>query len=98
MLMWQLFPCQQLHLKLQFSGDGTEDISCKMDKTNWTVEENLTGKFSASEAEKYWESLRIHFISYLVFPGIFCQQAFFPIKILDGAVGPWRRMKVAGGY
>ena len=65
----------------QYVQDGTEDISCKMDKTNWTVEDNVTGKFSASEAEKYWESLRIHFISYLVFPGIFCQQAFFSIKI-----------------
>jgi hypothetical protein len=33
-----------------------------MDKTNWTVEENVPGKFTALEAEEYWEKLRIHFI------------------------------------
>ena len=65
-----------------------------MDKTNWTVEENVTGKFTASEAEKYWESLRIHFISYLVFPGVFCLQAIFPIKI--GQVPPILHPILAG--
>ena len=33
-----------------------------MDKSNWTVEENVSGKFTAIEAEKYWKNLRIHFI------------------------------------
>ena len=75
-------------------GDGTEDISCKMDNTNWTVEENVTGKFTASEAANYWEKLKIHFLSYLVYPRIFCQQALFPIKI--GQVPPILNPMIAG--
>ena len=52
-----------------------------MDKCNWTVEDGVTGKFTAAEAENYWESLHLHFISYLVFPGVFVLHAFFPVKI-----------------
>ena len=65
-----------------------------MDATNWTVEEEVTGKFTASEAEKYWEQLRIHFIGYLVYPRIFSQQALFPVKI--GQVPPILNPKISG--
>ena len=70
------------------------DISCRMDQTNWTVEEGVTGKFTKVQAEKFWESLSIHFISFLVYPGVFCQQANFPIKISQ--VPPILHPKVAG--
>ena len=75
-------------------GDGTEDISCRMDTTNWTVEEDVTGKFSAAEAEDYWKSLRIHFIGFLVYPRVFSQQSQFPVKI--GKVPPILNPKIAG--
>ena len=65
-----------------------------MDQTNWTVEEGVTGQFTKLQAEKFWESLSIHFISFLVYPGVFCQQANFPIKISQ--VPPILHPKVAG--
>ena len=65
-----------------------------MDITNWTIEENLTGKFTTLEAENYWDKLRIHFLSYLVFPGLFPLQAPFPVKI--GQVPPILNSKIAG--
>ena len=77
-----------------FLGDGTEDISCKMDKSNWTVDDDVTGQFTPSEAEKFWESLHIHFVSFLVFPCVFTQQAPFPIKISQ--VPPVLHPRLAG--
>ena len=65
-----------------------------MDQTNWTVEAGVTGKFTPSEAETFWESLHVHFVSFLVYPTVFYQQANFPIKI--GQVPPIVDPKVAG--
>ena len=95
----QLFSCLLCILQAQYNfclkiGDGTEDISCRMDTTNWTVEEDVTGKFSAAEAEDYWKSLWIHFIGFLVYPRVFSQQSQFPVKI--GKVPPILNPKIAG--
>ena len=65
-----------------------------MDKINWTVEDNVTGQFTSSETENFWESLRVHFISFLVYPRVFTQQASFPIKISQ--VPPVLHPRLAG--
>ena len=65
-----------------------------MDKSNWTVDDDVTGQFSPAEAEKFWESLHIHFVSFLVYPCVFTQQAPFPIKISQ--VPPVLHPRLAG--
>ena len=65
-----------------------------MDKANWTVEDHVTGQFTPTDAEDFWKTLRIHFISYLVYPRVFTQQASFPIKISQ--VPPVMHPRLAG--
>ena len=83
-----------LVIKCPIVGDGTEDISCKMDSSNWKIEENITGIFSAEDAANYWHKLRTHFVSYLVYPGLFPLQAPYPVKI--GQVPPVLNPMIAG--
>ena len=68
------------------AGDGTEDISCRMDSKTWLLSEAPSGPFSAAEAEGFYIGLREHFIGYLVYPAVFCENPNFPLKI--GSVPP----------
>ena len=79
---------------MNFPGDGTEDISCRMDQTNWTVEDDVTGKFTLAKAEEYWKNLNVHHIGYIVYPRVFTQQCSFPVKI--GKVPPIVDPRIAG--
>ena len=65
-----------------------------MDTTNWTVEDSVTGVFTPDEAAKYWEKLKVKFISFLDYPRVFCDQSKFPVKI--GQVPPIVHPLVAG--
>ena len=75
-------------------GDGTEDISCRMDSQTWLPTETPSGQFTAEEAQDFYIRLREHFIGYLVFPAVFCKNPNFPIKI--GCVPPIINPVVAG--
>ena len=65
-----------------------------MEISNWTVEEKVTGTFTPAEAKQYWDKLRVHFITYLVYPRVFTQQSQFHVKI--GQVPPILHLVIAG--
>ena len=65
-----------------------------MDSTSWLPSSTASGKFTAEEAEEFYIRLREHFISFLVFPAVFCKNPNFPIKM--GNVPPILNPVVAG--
>ena len=91
-LIWFVTTCTTL--SLAFTGDGTEDISCRMESNSWVPSEPPSGTFSADEAQNFYIRLREHFISYLVFPAVFCRNPNFPMKI--GSVPPVVNPVIAG--
>ena len=76
------------------SGDGSEDISCALSKTNLEVPVQTDGSFTLQETREFFTSLRIHFISFLVFPWTFCETASFLINLAN--VPPIVQPLVAG--
>ena len=91
-MIWYVTTCTTL--SLAFTGDGTEDISCQMESNSWVPSEPPSGTFSADEAQNFYIRLREHFISYLVFPAVFCRNPNFPMKI--GSVPPVVNPVIAG--
>ena len=89
----KLFRISDKYLR-NIQGDGTEDISCRMDSQTWLPTEAPSGQFTAEEAEGFYTRLREYFIGYLVFPAVFCKNPNFPIKI--GCVPPIINPVVAG--
>ena len=79
-----------------FTGDGNEDISCRMESNSWVPTEPPSGIFTAEEAQNFYIRLREHFISYLVFPAVFCRNPNFPLKI--GGVPPVVNPAIAGDF
>ena len=75
-------------------GNGTEDISCRMDQSNWQVAEGCSGTFSKAESASFFHRLNIHFISFLVYPRVFTSNPNFCLRI--GEVPPVMNPRVSG--
>ena len=73
-------------MKLCISGDGTEDISCRMDSSNWTPSNDVSGVFTRNDVDNFMYQLRQHFVGYLVFPSLFLKNPNFKLQI--GSVPP----------
>ena len=86
--------CHHKPFFLQFSGDGTEDISCRLDSSNWLPAESTSGHFSQDESVSFFKKLKIHFIGYLVYPAVFCKNPNFLLQI--GNVPPLLDPLVSG--
>ena len=61
-------------------GDGTEDISCRIEETSLLHDKSTTGSFSKAEAASFHERLKIHFIGFLVYPAFFSEKPKFLIE------------------
>ena len=77
-----------------FSGDGTEDISCRMDSSCLTPSQSTTGLFTKDQASAFYEDLKLHFIGFLVYPAAFLKNPNFPLKI--GQVPPVMDSSISG--
>ena len=75
-------------------GDGTEDISCRIDGNSWLPSETCTGHFTREEAANYYLGLKEHYISYLVFPAVFARNPNFPFEM--GFIPPVMELALAG--
>ena len=75
-------------------GDGTEDISCRMNQSNWQVAEGCSGTFSKADSADFYHRLNIHFISFLVYPRVFTSNPNFCLRI--GEVPPVMNPRVSG--
>ena len=83
-----------LMFNFTISGDGTEDISCRMHPTNWQPNESSTGTFSKDESANFFHRLNLHFVSYLVYPRVFTKNPNMTLKI--GQVPPVMDPMVSG--
>ena len=77
-------------------GDGTEDISCRMEETSLLHDKSTTGSFSKAEAASFHERLKIHFIGFLVYPAVFLKNPNFSLKM--GKVPPIKDVAVTGDF
>ena len=76
------------------TGDGTEDISCRIDPACLTPHQSTTGVFSKDQAASFLQSLKLHFIGFLVYPAVFLKNPNFPLKI--GQIPPVIDPTIAG--
>ena len=57
------------------------------------VAENCTGKFEKEEAANFFDRLKMHFISFLVYPRVFTKTPNFHLRI--GEVPPVMEIEMA---
>ena len=64
-------------------GDGTEDISCRMEESSLEPDESepQSGQFNKEESADFFRKLNLHFIQYLVFPRVFMNNPNFQLKM-----------------
>ena len=65
-----------------------------MEQSNWHVEETCTGEFQQCESADFFERLKMHFVSYLVYPRVFTNNPNFNLRI--GEVPPVMDPRVSG--
>ena len=88
---WCILPSSIIQ---NFPGDGTEDISCRMDPGCLTPNPSSTGVFTKDQAAAFYEDLKLHFIGFLVYPIVFLKNPNFPLKI--GQVPPMMDPMISG--
>ena len=65
-----------------------------MDASSWLPTDSTSGHFTQEEAREFYQDLREHYISFLVFPAVFCKNPNFPLRV--GNVPPVMDLILAG--